>query len=126
MKLQSGKEHELTAREKAEIRRFLIVDAPADDEAELEGANTAARSHWEYQQRKKARTAYSASRYRRTDHISSTTNMVERLFSRAKIVMTDLRKSMTPRNLEMLMFLRSNRHLWDEVVVQNAMLRADN
>ena len=49
--------------------------------------------------------------------------MVERLFSRAKIVMTDLRKSMTPRNLEMLMFLRLNRHLWDEIVVQRAVVR---
>jgi hypothetical protein len=126
VKLQAGKEHELVPREKAEIRRFLIADAPPDDEAgEYDGEITAARSHLEYQQRKKARTALSSSRYRPTLHISSTTNMVERLFSRAKIVMTDLRKSMTPRNLEMLMFLRSNRHLWDEVVVQKAMLRLD-
>ena len=29
----------------------------------------------------------------------------------------------TPKNLEMLMFLRANRHLWDEVVVQRAILR---
>ena len=40
-----------------------------------------------------------------------------------KLVMTDLRRSMYPRNLEMLMFLRANRHLWDEVVVQRAILR---
>ena len=37
--------------------------------------------------------------------------------------MTDLRRSVHPRNLEMLMFLRASRHFWDEVVVQRAILR---
>ena len=46
-------------------------------------------------------------------HITSTNNDLERLFSRAKIVMCPHRKSMKPWRLEMLLFLRMNKHLWD-------------
>jgi ABC-type sulfate transport system substrate-binding protein len=73
VKLQAGKEHELVAREKAEICRFLIADAPLDDEAgQYEGENSAARSYLEYQQRKKARTVLTSFKYRTTHHIFRT------------------------------------------------------
>ena len=68
---------------------------------------------------------FSCKYYRPIHHISSTTNIVERSFNRAKIDMTDLRKSMTPRNLKIFMFLRSSRHLWDEVVMQKAIIRPE-
>jgi hypothetical protein len=58
-------------------------------------------------------------------HILPTTNIVERLFSRAKIVMTDLRQSMTPRHLELLMMLRLNRSLWDVDAVELAIADAN-
>jgi hypothetical protein len=45
--------------------------------------------------------------------ISPTSNVVERLFSTAKFVFSDLRRSLLPRNLEMLLFLKLNRDLWD-------------
>ena len=64
-------------------------------------------------------------KYRGTAHISSTTNVVERLFSRAKLAMTDLRKSMTPGHLELLMFLRMNRNLLNDALVEQA-IRASN
>ena len=73
----------------------------------------------------KAKEAQKLQGSRETKHFACTTNMVERLFSRAKIVMTDLRKSMTPRHLELIMFLRLNRHLWDEILVQRAILRPE-
>ena len=81
--------------------------------------------HILYEKAKEAQKLQGSSRYRETKHIACTTNMVERLFSRAKIVMTDLRKSMTPRHLELIMFLRLNRHLWDEILVQRAILRPE-
>ena len=128
---EAGNEHELTAGEKIQLRRFLKEDAPAedgdeedDDEEEEEGGLAVAqRLHDRNQARKRARMMRTSSKYRSTKHVCSTTNMVERLFSRAKLVMTDLRGSVYPRNLEMSMFLRANRHLWDEVVVQRAILR---
>ncbi|EGZ29945.1 hypothetical protein PHYSODRAFT_248863 [Phytophthora sojae] len=42
-----------------------------------------------------------------------TSNRCERLFSQAKLVITPQRWSLLPENLEMLMFLRANRHYWD-------------
>ena len=44
-------------------------------------------------------------------------NKVERLFNRGMIFMTDLRKSMTPQHLELLMFLRMDCRIWSEMTV---------
>ena len=60
--------------------------------------------------RKKARL--SKSDYRSTDHCHTTTNCIERLFSRCKLNMTSLRKKMDPDSLEMLMFLKVNKTFW--------------
>ena len=94
----------------------------ASDEENNELDDSAFRLLAENRARKKARHSLFASNYRSTKHIRGTTNSVERLFSRAKIVMTGQRKRMTPRHLELLMFLRMNRHLWNEETVQQAML----
>ena len=50
-------------------------------------------------------------------------NIVERLFSRAKIVLSDLRNRMTPRHLEDFLYLQVNRHLWNEGTIQAIMDR---
>ena len=52
--------------------------------------------------------------YEILNHIPPTSNRAERFFSAAKLVITDLRKSMLPKNLEILLFLKFNRELWDE------------
>ena len=41
-----------------------------------------------------------------------TSNMVERLFSRAKLTLGTCRKHMDPDNLEMLLMLKINRDMW--------------
>lgn len=46
-----------------------------------------------------------------------TSNICERLFSRAKLVLTDRRQNLTDDNFNALLFLHINRHLWDEVTV---------
>jgi hypothetical protein len=55
--------------------------------------------------RKQARLLQS-DKYRLTKHILSTSNIVERLL---RLALTDHRKIITPRHLELLMFLRTNR-----------------
>ena len=45
--------------------------------------------------------------------VPATSNDCERLFSSAKLVCQDLRKSMTPKNLEILLFLKLNKKYWD-------------
>ena len=65
----------------------------------------------EAQDAKRMRTI-KESKYRKLDYILPTSNIVERLFSRAKIIMADRRKSMTPYHPELLLFLRMNKDLW--------------
>lgn len=51
------------------------------------------------------------------EHIPPTSNIVERLFSAARLVLTDYRKSMDPYTFECLMFLKVNRSKWDIALV---------
>lgn len=47
------------------------------------------------------------------EFIPPTSNVVERLFSSARLVLTDYRKSMSPYTFECVMFLKFNSSLWD-------------
>ena len=71
---------------------------------------------------KKARVA-PPSVYRSVKHVFSTTNIVERLFRRSKIVLSNLRNRMLPRHLEDVLYLRVNHHLWNEVTIHMIMDR---
>jgi len=46
-------------------------------------------------------------------HVSPTSNVVERLFSQAKLVYSDARKSLKLDTFEMILYLKRNRHFWD-------------
>jgi len=65
-------------------------------------------------ERKRRRMTYScAPSYESLKFIPPTTNCIERVFSKAKYIMTPHREKMTPMNFEMLVFLKVNRSLWD-------------
>ena len=49
--------------------------------------------------------------------LNPTSNVVERFFSRAKIVFSDHRMSMLPVNLEQTLFLYINKRFWDIDVI---------
>ena len=66
-----------------------------------------------------------SSKYCDLSHITSTNNDLERMFSQAKIIMRPHRKSMKPWRLEMLLFLRMNKHLWDVHDVQACLKREE-
>ena len=77
------------------------------------------------QHTKRRRQSNVASRYRSLNHLLPTSNIVERLFSRAKLVMTDQRKSMTPYHLECVLFLRCNYFLWNPSTVDEMLRDGD-
>lgn len=58
--------------------------------------------------------------------ISPTSNICERLFSKAGLIFTDLRRSMHPPTLEMVLFLNVNYNLWNERTVDLAIKRSKN
>jgi hypothetical protein len=53
------------------------------------------------------------SKYRSTLHVAATSNLCERLFSAARLIMNHLRCNMDPEACELLLFLKFNRRLWD-------------
>jgi hypothetical protein len=59
------------------------------------------------------RRKVSYSEYANLTYIPPTSNIVERLFSSCRLVLTDYRKSMTPYTFECIMFLKVNRNYWD-------------
>ena len=60
------------------------------------------------------------------DHpLTAADNKVERMFSRCKIIMNDLRASMHPKILENFMMLRENKSLWGQDTVEDALTRKD-
>lgn len=61
----------------------------------------------------KARISSTKDRYIDLSFINPTSVDTERLFSEAKLTNTDLRQSMTPRNLEARLFLRNNSRYWN-------------
>jgi hypothetical protein len=63
------------------------------------------------------RSRVEKSKYRSTEHVSSTSNVCERLFSVAKLVMSDLRKQMDPDTLNMILFLKANKQLWADKTI---------
>jgi hypothetical protein len=98
VKLQGRCEKDLNSREKLQIRRFETTEN--DDEEVVAGEGeprNRARMLLDEHPRKQS------DNYRSTKHILPTTNIVERLFSRAKLALTDHRKRMTPRHPELLL-----------------------
>ena len=65
------------------------------------------------------------SNYACLNHVSATSNVVERLFSRAKLVMTDQRRSMDPSTLEAILLLRYNHDIWDVYFLDSLVQRVN-
>ncbi|KAE9335200.1 hypothetical protein PR003_g13128, partial [Phytophthora rubi] len=68
----------------------------------------------------KKKKAPKRSHYVDVAYVPPTSNECERFFSAAKLVLSDVRKSLSPAKLEMLMCLQYNRELWDVNTVEQA------
>ena len=99
--------------------QLFVYNEPIEGDDEINGrdGNELPDALQDHRDRKKARIA-PPSVYRSVNHVFSTTNIVERLFSRSQIVLSDLRNRMLPRHLEDVLYLRVNHHLWNEVTIQ--------
>ena len=116
----------LDRNQKSAVQIFLnsTTNAVSEDDNEVERSFIdLADEEFEQQSRKRPRTMFP---YRCTDHVATTSVIVERLFSRCGIIMRSHRRSMDPSTLEMLVMLRFNKDLWDELEVEKAMKRSSN
>ena len=58
--------------------------------------------------------------------ICPTSDIVERFFSKAKLVLTDLRKSMLPVTLESILFLKVHMEVWANTSFVSKALRGED
>ena len=127
VKIQGNAEVDISNHEKAAVAIFKIPTAPAPLAAAAPATPEASFFQRAQQQSElKKRKRVEKSSYRSTEHVSATSNICERLFSAAKLIMTDLRKQMDPDTLNTILFLKANKNLWteksiiDEIIVESA------
>lgn len=111
VKIQRGQS--LTPPERAACAAFRVTSSPDEDQAEEspEGPSFAA------QALKRLKTT-KRSAYVDVGYVPPTSNECKRLFSRAKLIFSDVRKSMDRVTLETLVFLHCNRSLWSVYTVE--------
>jgi len=124
-KLQ-GNDFTLTPAEKRKVSFFLVDSAVAEsdeDDADADAHLSFLDETLDDAAAESCKRQKKACPYRSMDHISATSNIVERLFSRCGIIMRPHRRLMDPSTLEMLIMLRFNKDLWDAREVDQAMKR---
>ncbi len=118
--MQNHEEGTLTEVEKLYLEPFRKEGAAAvpvinhSDSDSDSGVDYAAKVIAEHAS-KKARVG--SDMYINLNHILATSNICERLFSRCSLIMTPMRSNMDPSSMELLIFLRENKHLWDVYTV---------
>ncbi|KAE8891566.1 hypothetical protein PF005_g10966 [Phytophthora fragariae] len=107
----------LTAAERTACAEFRVPDAKdgAEDQGDEPSTSFVAQA---FKRRKTAKR----SAYVDVGYVPSTSNECERLFSRAELIFSDLRKSMDRVTLETLVFLHCNRSLWNVYTVDEVRL----
>ena len=128
VKIQSQLENTLTVAESKTVKGYLLAahkddDSSGDDETGETGGFAV--DIVREAVAKKAKNSRRATKYRSMNHLVTTSNIVERLFSRAKLIMRDQRKLMEPQHLELLLFLRCNKFLWNEVTIDDIIVADD-
>jgi hypothetical protein len=108
VKLQNQEEHLLNSEEKKCLDIFLNNDSNSLDTMFVSDTND---SDFAYNILKQKKIRKNDSLYRNVEYIVPSSNMVERLFSVSKDVITDKRKSLKTESIDMIMFLKSNRQL---------------
>lgn len=113
LKVLNGYEAQLTAQEKDELRSFMtpVLEDVRETDAELSYAQKII-------QRTKSRRV--DTRYIDLTFVPPTSCEIERLFSTAKRVYSESRRSMLPVNLEADLFFKAYRKYWDKGLVSRA------
>ena len=122
IKIQSGKEYEHTRAEATAVEVFKKPETPPRSQAigSPEPAGYASSIRDTLRAEKRQRTE--ASQYRKTLHVSTTSNICERLNSNARLIMSYLRRHMDPDTLQLILFLKHSRDFWKAERVIDDML----
>ena len=118
VKLQRGEA--LSSQEARTVEIFKKVDdGEPVDESNMSFVERMLYSQDEVNKRRKV-----VAQHHSTLHVSPTSNICERLFSRAKLVMRPHRRLMDMSTLETLLMLRMNKDHWNVNDIQNVINKA--
>jgi hypothetical protein len=107
VKVQNEQNDLLTREEESYLLDFKTTNVETDEEVEVINTDFASQL---LRARKKGKTITG---YINLDWIPPTSNVVERLFSLARLTFTDYRQAALPENLEATLFLKVNAKFWD-------------
>jgi hypothetical protein len=116
VKILSNAENELSQAEALAVQGFRKSRLDDEGEERASSSNLATqllRANWR-------RIDNAPSLYVDLNFVLPTSNVVKRLFSVAKYILTDTRKHMHPSNFEMIIFLRTNSSYWNVDTVAEA------
>ena len=105
MKIQDGKEKEMTTDEQLackNLRKHIVVEEDNPDTCDDFASMIL---------NKKKHTP--STKYADTRFILPTSNILERFFSSAGIASSDFRQRLNPTNLEEQLYLKTNKRFWD-------------
>lgn len=122
IKVIMGDKHTLSTAEAATIKPFLKSSvAPGTLAAQGSSVEDITSSVDDEMDVKRTRSG--ASKYVNLEWIPASSCEIERLFSQAKLVLNDHRRRMLPCNMEIVLFLKMNRHRWNAWSVQKVMTK---
>ena len=121
MKLQSGRQNDLTESEQELVEKLLL-----NHEENKKKNSEREADQLEIQKRleKRQKINNQDPKYRDCDFILGSNAIFERVFSMAKNVLSENRRRMTPELFEAILFLKLNENLWDINLVSRAIAQA--
>lgn len=125
IKIQGGNEDKLSVAEKSVMKPYKIdaLTASTVNEVRLDDNEGSILSSILREANRGNNKVAKISAYKSLDHVSPTSNVCERLFSRTGIIMRPHRRHMDPTTLEMLIFMRMNKDLWSsqtiDIIINN-------
>ena len=123
VKIQSGKQHEITTDEEKAVKCLLAGNFVSEENNEIQ---VNPRSMIERINKRRKVSESNKTKYIDCSFILGSVAAVERLWSIAKYVCTSNRRRMTPLLLESLLFLRENERFCDAQLVSIAVHSARN
>jgi hypothetical protein len=131
IKVIGHEEDLLSAPEKRAISKYRIIPeepsadgASAANNAQISPPGSGLMRAMQAAESAKKQKVMIPSAYRCLEHITGTSTLVESLNSYAKLIFSDRRKSMYPKNLELLLMLKFNRSMWNIEMVNTIVLSA--
>ncbi|RHY24224.1 hypothetical protein DYB25_009153 [Aphanomyces astaci] len=109
---------DLTDDERISLRRFEVATVTGSTDIDTGSSECLAMDILRVKRAKVA--AHVVMGYEDLRCVLPTSNIVERMFSKAKLVFAPLRQRMTPESLEITMFLGANRAYWNVTTVEEA------